>query len=84
MDLYIFWGKFIVIAIGLSLFPDKVAVKEMAKAAEQGLSNTFIAYYVLSIPLKLLGFRREVQLLQSILYLFILSQFMLTTFRLVE
>ena len=54
-DLYIFWGKFIVIAIGLSLFPDKVAVKEMAKAAEQGLSNTFIAYYVLSIPLKLLG-----------------------------
>lgn len=54
-DFYIFWGKFILIAAGLFFFADKVAVKEMAKAAEQGLNNTFIVYYVLSIPLKLLG-----------------------------
>ncbi len=54
-DLWWFSLKVFLVLVGVILFSDKVAVKEMEKAASQGIQNTFIIYYIISYPFTELG-----------------------------
>jgi len=54
-DLWWFSLRFLFVLTGIFLFSDKAAIKEMEKAASQGMQNTFIIYYFISYPFLELG-----------------------------
>ena len=54
-DFLFFIFKLFILLIGFTIFTDKVAVKEIAKVASQGFSNTFILYYVIGFPFLEIG-----------------------------
>lgn len=54
-DLWWFSLRLFIVLIGIFFFSDKVAIKEMEKAASQGIQNTFIIFYFFSYPFLELG-----------------------------